>query len=248
MKQFIKRNLKTLLHPLIIRLGYNKNSRELSLLENFFVTLNKINFTPIHIVDIGANHGTWTRTALNYFPDAIYTLLEPQQWLEQYVKDLLETNPRVKFYPCGAGSVPGSFKFTIAGRDDSSTFRISEEDAKKQGFEQVDVEVVTLNEFIPKQNLPDPDIIKIDAEGLDLEVLKGSSDFFGRTEIFMVEAAVAAKDIENSFLRVVQYMDLNGYKLFEITDLNRPFEPPILWLTELVFIRKNGIIDSKKLV
>src|ERR1700681_3866719 len=157
MKQFIKRNLKNLLHPLIIRLGYSDNKKELNLLENFFTTLNKINFTPVHIVDVGANHGGWTRTALNYFPNAYYSLLEPQKWLVQYVKDLMEINPKVKFFNCGAGSAPGSFKFTIANRDDSSTFRISEEEAKKQGFEQIDVEVVTLNEFIPKQNLPDPD-------------------------------------------------------------------------------------------
>ncbi len=113
---------------------------------------------------------------------------------------------------------------------------------------QVDVNIVTLNELISSQNLLNPDIIKIDAEGLDLEVLKGSDNFFGTTEIFMVEAGVAAKGIENEFIRVVQYMDMKGYKLFDITDLNRPFNPRILWLTELVFIRKNGIIDSKKII
>ncbi len=248
MKQFIKRALKKILHPLIIRLGYQQSRTELNVLENFFATLNQINFTPVHIVDVGANHGGWTRTALRYFPDAYFTLLEPQKWLEVHFKDLLEQYPKIKFHHCGAGSKPGSFKFTIANRDDSSTFILSEEEAKKQGLNQIDVNIVTLNELISSQNLPNPDIIKIDAEGLDLEVLKGSDNFFGKTEIFMVEAGVAAKGIENEFIRVVQYMDMKGYKLFDITDLNRPFDPRILWLTELVFIRKNGIIDSKKII
>ena len=248
MKQKIKRGLKKILHPLIIRLGYQQSFSQLNLLENFFATLNQINFVPVHIVDVGANHGGWTRTALHYFPDAYYTLLEPQKWLEVHFKDLLEQNPKIKFHHCGAGSKAGSFKFTIANRDDSSTFVLSEEDAKKQGLKQIDVNIVTLNELISSQNLPNPDIIKIDAEGLDLEVLKGADNYFGKTEIFMVEAGVAAKGIENEFSRVVKYMDIKGYKLFDITDLNRPFEPRILWLTELVFIRKNGIIDSKKIV
>ncbi len=238
MKQLIKRSLKKILHPLIIRLGYKQNFTDLNLLENFFATLKQINFIPVHVVDVGANHGGWTRTALHYFPDAYFTLLEPQQWLEVYFKDLLEQNPKIKYHHCGAGSKPGTFKFTIANRDDSSTFVLSEEDAKEQGLKQIDVNIVTLNDLISSQNLPDPDIIKIDAEGLDLEVLKGADDFFGKTEIFMVEAGVAAKGIENEFSRVVDYMDTKGYKLFEITDLNRPFEPRILWLTELVFIRK----------
>jgi hypothetical protein len=33
-----------------------------------------------------------------------------------------------------------------------------------------------------------------------------------------------------------------GYKLFEITDLNRPFENKVLWLVELMFIKKAGVL------
>jgi FkbM family methyltransferase len=248
MKKIIKRGLDRILHPLITRLGYSKKQDELGLLEKFFSLLKTLQYSPNQIIDVGANHGGWTRTALAYFPDAKYSLIEPQKWLEEYVKDLIETNPRIKFYNCGAGSTNGNFKLTIANRDDSSNFILSEEEATQQGLTQVDVDVVTLNEFIKRHNLPYPDIIKIDAEGLDLEVLKGSSNCFGQTEVFMVEAAVVAIGIENSLLRVIQYMDQNGYKLFDITDLNRPFEPKVLWLTELVFIRKNGIIDTKKIV
>ncbi len=248
MKKIIKRVLDRILRPLITRLGYSKKQEELGLLEKFFSLLKTLQYSPNQIIDVGANHGGWTRTALAYFPDAAYSLIEPQKWLEEYVKDLINTNPNIKFFNYGAGSTNGSFKLTIASRDDSSTFVISEEEANKQGLEQVDVDVVTLNEFIKKHNLPFPDIIKIDAEGLDLEVLKGSSNCFGQTEIFMVESAVVATGIENSFLRVIQYMDENGYKLYDITDLNRPFETRVLWLTELVFVRKNGIIDSKKII
>jgi hypothetical protein len=37
---------------------------------------------------------------------------------------------------------------------------------------------------------------------------------------------------------------MKGYRLFDISDLNRPFQPRVLWLVELVFIKNNGIIDS----
>ncbi len=176
-------------------------------------------------------------------------MLEPQNWLKEHVIDLLESNPKIKFYAVGAGSQSQRLKFTIAGRDDSSSFiYFTEEQAKNAGYKQIDVDVITLNEFISQNNLNHPDIIKIDAEGFDLEVLKGASNFLGKTEIFMVEAGVVAKHIENSFSRVVEFMDLNGYKLFDITDLNRPFKPSVLWLTELVFIKKNGLIDVRKIV
>jgi hypothetical protein len=61
----------------------------------------------------------------------------------------------------------------------------------------------------------------------------------------MVEAGVVIKEFDNSFLKMINFMDQNGYRLFDITDLNRPFPTPVLWLVEIVFIKKDGFIDSK---
>ena len=218
------------------------------LLFNFYNTLKQFNFYPKHIVDIGANHGTWTRETLQYFPDAYYSLVEPQNWLKDSFQDILETNPKVQFYPVGAGEQEGAFQFTIVDRDDSCSFRYTKEEAKTAGFEQIEIPVVTLNRLLLNSDLPIPDIIKIDAEGLDLEVLKGASNYFGKTEIFMVEAGVVNKLFDNSFLKLINFMDCNGYRLFEITDLNRPLQPQVLWLVELVFVKKNGFIDSQVIV
>ena len=218
------------------------------LLFNFYETLKKLNFYPNHIVDIGANHGTWTRETLRHFPEAYYTLLEPQHWLKKSIDDILEINPKVKFHAVGAGEKEGSFQFTIHNRDDSCSFRYSQEEAKAAGLQQIEIPVVTLNGLLSDSTLPIPDIIKIDAEGLDIEVLKGASNFFGKTEIFMVEAGVVIKNFNNSFLNIINFMDQNGYRLFEITDLNRPFDIKVLWLVELVFVKKNGYIDSQAIV
>jgi len=225
----------------------NSSSKDY-LLFNFYTTIQKMGFTPQHIVDVGANHGTWTREALRYFPDAYYTLLEPQNWLKKSFQDILDTNSKVKYYPVGAGENEGSFYFTIVDRDDSCSFRYSQEEAKKAGFEQIEIPVVTLNNLLENSNLPVPDIIKIDAEGLDIDVLKGATNFFGKTEIFMVEAGVVNKSFDNSFLKLINFMDENNYRLFDITDINRPFQPQVLWLVELVFVKKNGFIDSQEIV
>ncbi len=225
----------------------NTNGKDY-LLFNFYTTIKKMGFTPQHIVDVGANHGTWTREALRYFPQAYYTLLEPQNWLKKSFQDILDTNPKVQFYPVGAGEKEGSFQFTIVDRDDSCSFRYSAEEAKEAGFEQIEIQVVTLNNLFANSELPVPDIIKIDAEGLDIAVLKGASNFFGKTEIFMVEAGVVNKSFDNSFLKLLNFMDENNYRLFDITDINRPFQPQVLWLVELVFVKKNGFIDSQVII
>jgi len=238
-----------IIESVFLKLGYKRNKERKNdkndLLLNFYNTLNQFGFNPKHIVDIGANHGTWTREALRHFPDAYYTLLEPQGWLKNSMLDLLEKNKKINFHPVGAGEKNGSFTFTIADRDDSCSFRYTKEEALKEGFKQIEIPVVTLNDLLADNELPFPDIIKIDAEGLDIEVLKGASNFLGKTEIFMVEAGVVNKMFSNSFLKLINFMDDNNYRLFEITDLNRPFTPNVLWLVELVFVKKNGFIDSK---
>jgi FkbM family methyltransferase len=187
----------------------------------------------------------WTREALKFFPNSLYTLLEPQVSLKAFMEDLL-INPKVKLHSIGAGSRSGILKLSVGKSDAESTFRYNEKDAKHLGLNQIDVPVVTLNEFLRDESFPVPDIIKIDAEGLDLEVLKGSSNFFGKTEIFMVEVGVAIGEFDNSFLKVMNFMDANGYKLFEITHLNRWGLYGVLGLAELCFIRKKGFIDSQK--
>ena len=64
----------------------------------------------------------------------------------------------------------------------------------------------------------------------------------------MVEVGIVNKTFNNSFLKMINLMDEAGYRLFDITDLNRPFNTNVLWLAELVFIRKNGFIDSKSFI
>jgi hypothetical protein len=75
MKKLVKKRIGRLLHPLIIRLGYKSQQleSETSLLDEFFLVLQQMNLRPRHIIDVGANQGNWTRTALKYFPDAMYT-------------------------------------------------------------------------------------------------------------------------------------------------------------------------------
>src|SRR6187549_3815123 len=111
--------------PVLGKLGYERKrsasgpalQHKNGLLEIFFTNIQSMGFTPKHIIDIGANHGTWTRETLTYFPNAYYTLIEPQEWLKPSFQDLLNANPKIAYHPVGAGSEAGSFKFTIVHRD-----------------------------------------------------------------------------------------------------------------------------------
>ncbi len=213
-----------------------------AVLSSFLDLLKRDGFAPQHIVDVGANRGDWTRTALQFFPHAAYTLIEPQENLKSYSRDLLEGNRKIEWIAAGVSDAPGTLQFTIANRDDSSTFVLSESDARAAGLQQIRVEVRTLNDIARSRNAW-PDLVKIDAEGLDLKVLDGATDLLGRTSVFLVEAAVCAP-LENSAALVMERMTAANYKLVDITDLNRS-KRGSLWLCELAFVRVgSGVLEN----
>jgi FkbM family methyltransferase len=227
---------------LFAKLGYQRTERgsgfRSEVLSPFLDLLKRNGFAPKHIVDVGANRGDWTRTALQFFPEAEYTLIEPQENLKSYAPDLLDGKRKIEWITAGVSDAPGMLRFTIAGRDDSSTFLLSEDEARAAGLQQIPVEVRTLNEVARSRKAPRPDLVKIDAEGLDLKVLDGASELLGKTSVFMVEAAVCAP-LENTAARVMERMTGAGYKLVDITDLNRS-KQGALWLCELAFVRVGG--------
>lgn len=209
----------------------------------FLELLRQDGFAPRHIVDVGANRGDWTRTALQVFPDAAYTLIEPQENLKSYAQDLLDRHRKIEWITAGVSNAAGTMRLTIAGRDDSSTFVLSEDEARAAGLRQVPVEVRTLNDIMSSRKAPLPDLVKIDAEGLDLKVLDGASELMGKTRVFLVEAAVCAP-LENSAMRVMERMTSAGYKLVDITDLNRS-KQGALWLCELAFVLVgSGVLEK----
>jgi len=249
----LKKIIRKIIDKIAAIFGYYRTSRQSvynnknDLLTIFYNNIIETGFSPKCIVDVGANTGTWTRTALKFFPTSTYYLIEPQQQLSKNFEDLLKQNS-ISFYPIGLGDKEGKFRFTLVDRDDSCSFRFTEEEAIKNGFEQIDVPVTTLNKLIQSKQLLTPDIIKIDAEGLDIEVLNGASDFFGVTEVFLIEASIRNKDFNNTIQTVINFMDEKGYNIFEITDLNRPWSNKLLWLVEIAFVKKEGIIDSYNFV
>lgn len=210
-------------------------------LDCLFPILKGFGFAPEHILDVGANRGNWTRTAIRYFPDAEYTLVEPQSDLEAHVADLVGRGYRIHWVNAGAGDKSGLLPFTVSNRDDSSSFALGTEEAQEAGLRRKMIEVRTLDEIVSDSGLTTPNMVKIDAEGFDLRVLAGAPNLLGKADIVFVEAAVRCP-YENTVLRVIRNMWDKGYTLLDITDINRSPKFGVLWLTELAFLREGSLI------
>jgi len=238
----VKTAVQSLLRPFGLRLsrlnsvvGPDYGARVL------FATLKRFGFAPRHVIDIGANHGNWTRSALQYFPEAEYVLVEPQDHLETCIQDLIDAGSKIRWINAGVADKSGIMRFCISDRDDSSTFLPREQQPQTRVASEMMVEVKTLDDIVSAYNLPTPDLVKIDAEGFDLKVMQGASSLIGKTDVFLLEAGVTGP-FENSVARVISTMEDFGYRLVDITELNRSPKYGVLWLTltELAFLRTSS--------
>ena len=233
--------MKRILQGALAKFGY-RLSRIASVpkdgLTCFFEAIHEAGFSPCHILDVGANHGQWTRSAIRFFPEAQYTLVEPQDDLKVHVQDLVDRGYKIHWVNAALGDKEEILPFAIAPRDNSSTFVFNKE-AQLSDTHQVHMRVTTLNELVASDTAPLPDMVKIDAEGFDLKVLAGATSLIGKTDIFLAEAMVCGP-YENSVPEVVQFMASAGYRLIDITDLERSPRHGVLWLCELAFLRKES--------
>jgi FkbM family methyltransferase len=206
-------------------------------LAHFFALLRQLGFAPRHIVDVGANRSFWTRAAFKYFPDAVYTLVEPQDHLRCHSQDLVAQGCKLNWINAGCGDVRGTLPLIVSYRDDSSTFIDRHDNPAAQ---RITVPIITLNQLVASSDAGLPEMVKIDAEGFDLKVLAGASDLLGKTDIFLVEAVIWGAGGawgENSIAEVIRFMAEVGYNLIDITDLNRSPKYGVLSLCELAFLR-----------
>lgn len=211
--------------------------------DQLFATLTSLGLAPRHIVDVGGNHGAWTRAALAAFPTARVTMFEPQQKLAAYHGDLA-ADGRVAIHYKGLGDFDGTASFTFHPRDDSSSFVYSASEAEAQGLVRGDVEICRLDTAISASPFGQPEIVKIDAEGLDLKVLEGATVSIAGATVVLIEATVACPTYPNTAAVVFQKMDALGFRLFDITDLNRSPVQGVLWLIEAVFVRKDSTLAA----
>lgn len=176
---------------------------------------------------------------MRFFPDAQYTLVEPQDHLKVHIQDLLDGGYKIHWVNAALGDKPGILPFAIASRDNSSTLSLGENEARASGLHQVPIQVTTLNEVVASRTAPLPEMVKIDAEGFDLKVLAGASNLIGKTDVFLAEAMVCGP-YENSVVEVMSFMASAGYRLIDITDLERSPKHGVLWLCELAFLREGS--------
>ena len=167
------------------------------------------------VIDVGANAGVYAFSAANKVgKSGLVLAVEPFSQCVSYLNETCRVNELdwVKVCAGAASDRNGKAKLAISSASELNEI-ISEEASQNKGassFEEV--ECFTLDSLIEKYGVNRVDFLKIDAEGHELQVLKGSDRLLSEFAPIILYENIAGS--QGSNLPVAEYLRSIGYKLF----------------------------------
>ena len=190
--------------------------------------LKAMGWKPRAILDIGAYKGDWTRETRIQFPDAKYTLIEPNDNTTlQTLKDRI-INQVV------SDSVKNVQWFSNGSTGDSM---FQERTRHYANVTPVVRQTTTLDRLFSDETF---DFIKVDCQGAELDILRGGVELLKRTDVVLLECPFAGQYNQGAptFAEYIQYLDSIGFAPFDISELHHANS--ILIQIDIVFLCKTS--------
>jgi FkbM family methyltransferase len=199
----------------------------------------------IHLIDVGANDGQWASRFLKSFPNSTAELWEPLPQLAETLKHRFPDTARVTIIPAAASSTSGQAQIVEPQHDAMASLH-----AYADVVAQSSKHGTTRSLDIRLERLDDQDrrlegrivVLKIDAQGHELEVLEGSRKTLSHVSLAIVEASLGEvfKGRPPTFASVCSAMEPYGLYpvMFPSAGTlfgNHPLEQDIL------FVRRNNL-------
>jgi len=210
---------------------------------SFLEDIRARGFVPRGILDIGANRGDWTKMALEVYPAAQSVLVEPQDEMEPYLQSLCATDPRCRYFKCGAGREEGELVLTLWKDTYGSSYTVpKDEKLIKEGKQRI-TPIRTVDGILREVGPTFfPDLVKVDVQGFELEVLKGGSSLIDAAEVMILETTRLTGDNPAWPLasEIIEFMCAKEYAIYDITSFLRRPSDGALWQADFAFAKAKG--------
>jgi FkbM family methyltransferase len=179
------------------------------------------------ILDVGANVGQFALAAALHFPDAEIFSFEPLPDVFQELRENTRRRPRIRSLNCALGNQNGHIPLH---RNEysrlSSALRINAANDHPRYRERktsiINVEVFRLDEFHQVLEIKHPLLLKMDVQGMEMEVLLGTGDFLNQVDFILCEVALTPLyDNQPLFDEIHAFIQHRGYSLVAPLYLNR---------------------------
>lgn len=204
-------------------------------------------------IDIGANFGLRTLYAMSIGRRCL--LFEPNEELKPFTKSVYALNKfdNYKIERCCVSDKEGIAKFYISNSSYQSS--LNKEYAINDSYggltKEIEVQIVTLDDYLGSHELENPCIIKIDAEGSDYDVLKGGIKTITNlkpTVIVEVNSKIRSKIIELMVGMGYSCYGISGNKKTPLNSYNEGKSDNFLNCQDLLFVSEPDLIQRIKIL
>ncbi|HEX3385634.1 MAG TPA: FkbM family methyltransferase [Mucilaginibacter sp.] len=220
-----------------------KNRNNIPSMEWSLMHIKKLGFESAFAVDVGAYDGEWTEMYKKIFPEAVVLMVEAQYEKENQLKAVTEKLPGTHFHICLLGATKGQPVTFYVNSTVSSVLK----EHQPNTFVEQQRQLETLTAVIENHQLGQPDFIKLDVQGYEIEILKGATAILDNAQFVLSEISLI--DINQDcplFAEVIAFMDQKGFSVYDICSFMRRPLDRALWQTDVLFIRKTHPLIQNK--
>lgn len=194
-------------------------------------------YYPDTILDIGAHHGNWTNVVKHIYNDSQYYLFEGIGYseLNQFSND-----KNIKVYNVILNDKIEEVNWYQMKNTGDSIYK--EKTHYFNNCEIIKRQTIDLNTLIVENNILQESkniLIKIDCQGAEIPILKGSGSILEKTDFIILEIPLFGQYNEcvPNFLEHISFMDKIGFNAYDIIDNHyiNGFNMQI----DMLFINKN---------
>ena len=210
--------------------------------EYTFKRLKKAGYQPKLVLDIGAYEGSWAISFSTIFPKVKILMLEGQESKKDTLQQKSAVNKQLDFKIALLGSAEKKVEFNIYETASSVLKENNETGARIEIRTLTTLDNITINTAFAQ-----PDFIKIDTQGYELEILKGAEKTIQHTQFILLEVSLI--DIYKScplVSEVVAFMQAKGFVLYDICSLmHRPLDKS-LYQSDFLFVKEDSNFRANK--
>lgn len=194
-----------------------------------YTSLTRV-FSPdvaLTVVDVGANEGQTIQRVLREFPNASVHSFEPSPETYQRLRSTAEKEPRARVYPFACGATAGSVKFHVTGNHWCSSVLAPSDLGQRlygewyQTQKVIDVPMVRLDDWAAEHHITNVDLLKVDAQGYDLEVLRGATGLLQGVKAINSECQFAPEYVGcASFSQIDLFLVEHGFSLHQLHEVH----------------------------
>jgi FkbM family methyltransferase len=168
---------------------------------------------PEWIIDVGSADGTPDITDAFPFGEYKYLVIDPAPDFSDYLDSLKQKyQTKVVVEKCACGETNGTITLNV-----NKTGHYNSRYTTNSDKGTINVPMKTLDSLVLENQLTGPILLKIDVEGAEHDVLRGSVDTLKLCDVVIIETWLNVKKAQSpaDFATIVTFMKTNGFVVFD---------------------------------